>query len=60
MWVNPFGSIEPLPLYRADAATQRETLLCFRLLAMECSCISHSATCLYRHWHGDTGEDIRR
>ena len=25
LWVNPFGSVEPLPLYRADAATQRKT-----------------------------------
>ena len=25
--VNPFGSVEPLPLYRADAAIQRKTLL---------------------------------
>ena len=31
LWVNPFGSIEPLPLYRADAATQGETFGAFPL-----------------------------
>ena len=54
----------PLPAQSADSPyllrKQRETLLCFSYLSMECSCISHSATCLYRGGMATQGETLQR
>ena len=58
LWVNPFGSIEPLPLYRRRRGDTGEDIAMFQILSYGERLHQHRIICLYRRQCGDTGEDI--